>query len=270
MKKTAPKTSKSLKTFYLYTCIVLTVIVIALASKVFFTIAQSKVDTSHNFTFAITQQQKVKEIVSFHPQTPSVTVLVIQDKNIPYDTLARDYGISTDGYIQVDSTTRPSSDMTAFLWSALSHAAVWQSNLTAFDKIRLLLLAKSVAQNNRIVEHISLIHQSANSNTILANALADQDIANENVSIQIINATTISGFGLRLSRVLTNMGANVIDVSTAQNTQTKTTITYYGNDSYTLERLQKLLHVQATKMSRQSIADIVITLGKDKSNTKVF
>ena len=77
--------------------------------------------------------------------------------------------------------------------------------------------------------------------TIVSTALTDQDISSENITIQVINATNVTGLAQRLGRVLTNLGADVVDVSSAQNNQAKSTIMYFGNDSYTLDWLQKYL-----------------------------
>lgn len=270
MKKAAQQKSKSLKTFYLYAVVVGLLICLSLLIKGFFIIQQSKFDPAHDFTLAVTRQGSVKEVIAFHTQTPSVVLLVIKDRTVPYETLARDYGIAVDGYVQVGNDMPLGTDVTAFLWTSLLHTALWQSDLTVLDKIRLLLLSKGVMTNNKTIEEIFLTKQNAQLNTILSNALINQDFATENISIQIVNATDVSGFGQRLGRVLTNMGANVVDVSSAQNTQAHTTIGYYGNNSYTVGRIQKMLGVSATRLTRQTIANIVITIGTDKQDTKEF
>jgi hypothetical protein len=270
MKKTAPTESKSLKTFFLYVFIVIIIVCVSLVIKGIFIIQQSKFDSSHDFILAITKQEKVKQVIAFHPEVPALSVLTIQDANIPYWELSKNYGITPDGYIQVSDDTNIGTDITTLMWSTLLHTADWQCNITIFDKIRLMLLSKAVTTNNKTVETISLLSQDPSVGTTVTNALTDQSIADENISIQIINATEITGFGQRLSRVLTNIGANVVDVSTAQNIQDKSTIQYYGDSSYTVDRLQKLLGIQATQITKQPIANIVITLGTDKRNTTAF
>jgi len=268
MKNPAHSERNSLKTFYLYILLVLCVICIALLIKGFFIIQQSKFDPSHDFTLAVTEQGKVKELISFHPQVPSLESLLIQD-NPPYQSLAKDYGIHTDGYIQVDDNNF-SSDVTAFMWASVLHTDIWQSNLTIIDKFRLMLLSKGVTSNNKSSDTISLSNPSQDTSTEITTDLTDQEISNENITIQIINATNISGFGQRLERVLSTMGANVVQISTAQNIQKKSTIAYYGDESYTLDRIEKVLGLTATKLQRQQIADIVITIGTDKSSTNEF
>lgn len=175
MKKTAQEESKSLKTFYLYVLLVIAIVVIALLSKAFLIFEQSKFDGSHDFIIAVTDQNRVKEIISFQPQVTSATELVIEDSNISYQSLTKEYGIPPDGYIQVHDNSVIGEDVTAFMWSSVEHTADWQSNLTIFDKIRLLLFAKSVAANNKSVDEISLINQTQQTETTLTNALTDQE-----------------------------------------------------------------------------------------------
>lgn len=268
MKKAAHNESNSLKTFYLYLFIVLVLILISSLIKGFFIFQQSKYNPSHDFTIAVVVQKNVKEVIAFHPQIPSIAILTIQN-TVPYTSLAKSYGISTDAYIQSNTNDIP-SDVATFMWSSLLHTADWQTNLTAYDKIRLLLFSRDVTVNNKTNNTITLSKESTASDTTVTNALTDQDISDENISIQIINATDITGFGQRLGRVLTNMGANVVDISTAQNTQQKSTIQYFGNETYTVKVLEKLLGIKATKLTRQTIADIIVTLGKDKRNAVQF
>jgi hypothetical protein len=270
MKKAAHSESKSLKTFYLYSIIVLFFIIISLAIKVFFIIEHSKFDALHQFTLAIIQKKDVKEIISFHPQTTAISVLMINDPAISPESLAKNYGITTDGYISADENLPLVEDTTDFLWSAILHMTDWQSNLTIFDKMRLLLLSKNVTSNNNTIDQISLTKQTPETNTIITNALTDQDLSSENISIQVVNATGVSGLGQRLERVLTNLGANVVDVSTAENTQNVSNVAYFGNESYTLSRVERLMNIKATKLTRQQIADIIITIGNDKRNTTSF
>lgn len=270
MKKVTQVKNKSLKTFYLYAILVLIVILSSLVIKSIFIFEQSKFDPSHQFTLAIIQGKDIKEVISFHPQTPSLSILSIDDSDIPYEGLAKKYGIETDGYIKGDTPMPLSEDTTAFLWTSLLPTTNWQSNLTVIDKIRLFLLAKNVTTNNKTIEEISLKKQTAETNTLIANALTDQELSAENISIQVINATEISGLGQRLGRALTNMGANVVDVSTAQQQQADSTIAYYSNESYTLSRVEKLLNIIPNRLTRQQIADIVITIGNDRRNTSSF
>lgn len=269
-KSSAGNESRGLKTFYLYTLTVIFVICIALVIKGFFIYQQSKFDPSHDFIIAVGEPKDIRDIIAFHPEVPSIAILQLQDKSISFNSLAKDYGIATDGYIFLPEDQAISTDITAFMWESVLYTGNWQSNLTAIDKIRLMLLAKSVVTNNKSVNQISLNSQAPDIGTIISTALTDQDISSENITIQVINATNVTGLAQRLGRVLTNLGADVVDVSSAQNNQAKSTITYFGSDSYTLDWLQNFYGVKATKQSKQTIANIVITIGTDKQNTSKF
>src|SRR5438045_6460371 len=99
MNKAAQHDNKSLKTFYLYAAVVLILICLSLLIKLIYIYQQSRFDPAHDFILAVVQQKSVKEIIAFHPQTPAFSLLLIQENGIPYDQLAKQYGIATDGYI---------------------------------------------------------------------------------------------------------------------------------------------------------------------------
>src|SRR6185437_8873865 len=183
MKKTAPTENKSLKTFYLYLVSVLVLIIVALLVKGFFIIRDSRFDPSHDFTLAVLQQQHVKEIVAFHPQVPSIALLTIQDTNDSYVNLAKEYGIATDGYVQVGNESDLNSEMTSFMWQSIMHTESWPSNLTVFDKMRMMLLSKGTTTNNKTTEKVSLKDPSTQETTTITSALTDQEIADENISV---------------------------------------------------------------------------------------
>ena len=88
------------------------------------------------------QPKQIRDIIAFHPEVPAIAILQLQDKAIQYNSLAKDYGIPTDGYIFLPETQGISTDMTAFMWESVLNTEDWKSNLTVIDKIRLMLLAK--------------------------------------------------------------------------------------------------------------------------------
>src|SRR5258708_1316066 len=252
MKKNVQHNSNSLKTFYLYATVVFVLIIISLTVKAIFILQQSRVDPAHEFILAVIQQRHVKEIVAFHPETPTLSILLIQDSAVSYDMLAKIYGITTDGYIETNGEPQ-GADLTAFLWQSLLHTGTGESNLTILDKIRLMLLAKNVVTNNKTSQQLFLTKQTSDTNTMISTALTDQELASENISIEVVNATGVSGLGQRLGKVLTNLGANVVDVTSAAKEQPRTTLAYFGDESYTTDRLQKFLGISASKLSKQTI-----------------
>jgi hypothetical protein len=272
MKKKAVQTNhdKSLKTFYLYATAVIVVILVSLVIRGIVLYQQNLFNPSRHFTLAVTQKGSVKEIISFNPQIPAVSLLKITDKQVPYASLAEEYGIPSDGYVELDDSSAVTTDTTALTWYAFLHSATLHTNLTFFDTARLFMLSKNVATNNESTTDIALKNQSTQTNTQIMQALTDPDISSESISIQIINASNISGMGQRLGKILTNMGANVVDVSSSQTVQKETAMAYFGDTSFTLDHLKKLLQVTPKKLTTQPIANIVITIGTDQAKTTTF
>jgi nitrogenase molybdenum-iron protein alpha/beta subunit len=156
------------------------------------------------------------------------------------------------------------------MWDAVRNYHAVQTDATIIDYIRLSILSREIITNNKVIRDITLNDKNPENATIIARALNDPTISSESVSIQIINASNISGNGQRLSRVLTNMGANVVDVSTSHTSQNTSQIQYFGERSYTNEQIEKFLGFPVSELQRQPIADIVIILGEDTRNTRKF
>ena len=104
----------------------------------------------------------------------------------------------------------------------------------------------------------------------------DSEIANEKLSISVVNATGINGLGKRVSRYVSNMGGRVVDVSSRNENLNKSVIIYKG-ESKSLEYLANILNIENktefqegykdAKIEHSEIikSDIVIVLGLDIS-----
>lgn len=269
-RKTVQKESKSLKTFYLYSLLVFLLIGISLFLKLIFVIQSSKFDGNHHFTVVVTKDQRVNEIISFSPQVPSLAVLRVKDENVPYSSLGVNHGISSDVQLEVDKAAVLHQDVATTMWNAVTNYNAIKTDATIVDLVRLTLLSREIISNNRVIRDITLNDDKAANNTLIARALNDPSISSESISIKIINASTVSGNAQRLGRVLTNMGANVVEVSTSRSVLDKSKIQYFGERSYTNEKIEQYLGYPVTKLDKQEIADIVIILGEDTKNTKKF
>jgi hypothetical protein len=269
-RKTVQKESKSLKTFYLYSLLVFLLIGISLFIKLIFVIQSSKFDGNHHFTVVVTKEQRVKEIIAFSPQIPSLAVLRVKDENVPYSSLGINHGISSDVQLEVNKTEILQQDVTTTMWNAVRNYNAIRTDATIIDYIRLSLLSREIISNNRVIRDITLNDDNAANDTLIARALNDPSISSESVSIKIINASTVSGNAQRLGRVLANMGANVVEVSTSRNVQDKSKIQYFGERLYTNEKIEQYLGYPVSELNKQEIADIVIILGEDTKNTKKF
>lgn len=269
-RKSAQKESSSLKTFYFYIICVVLVIVVALLIKLLFVVQASKYDGSHHFTLVITKDQRVKEIFAFSPQVPSLSVLRVRDNNISFTSLGKNHGIAADAQLEVGDAIPLRQEAITTMWEVVRKYASVSTDATIVDFIRLSLLSREILSSNKVVRDITLNENNYENNAFIARALNDPTIFSENVSIQVINASNVSGAGERLGRVLTNMGANVVDVSTSHTPHLRSEIQYFGERSYTNEQIEKYLAFAVSQVSAQPIADIVIILGEDIGNTRKF
>jgi hypothetical protein len=268
-----PDDGKSIKTLLLYAAAVFIVIVGAFVLKAVNIMQQSKFDGEH-FTLALAQNEKVKEIVVFNPDDSSLAVINFHDTAIPLEKLPRTIGVSPDGLISVkDSDADKIKDdiSDALFHLGLRYSAI-KTNLTIFDIGRLSLFAKNLPPNKITIKDISTadLNDNPDIDRTLTSFFSDDVMATENVSIQIINASGISGLAQRLENVLVHQGANVVSISGAPQTQQQSEIKYFGTETYTLEKIKKLLGFQVKKLNSETIANIVIIIGEKDKNTTLF
>src|SRR5664279_3811014 len=95
-KKSAPKVNKSIKTFFIYTGIVLFFVFISFAIKTFFIIQQSKYDFQHSFKIVIAKGHRVGELIAFNPSTPSLSLLHIVSGVVPLVSYGKLMAVAAD------------------------------------------------------------------------------------------------------------------------------------------------------------------------------
>jgi hypothetical protein len=270
-KQTAPAEKNSLKTVVLFILCVSVLIIISLVVKTISMIRTSIYDGTHRFTIAITRQDTVLEVVSFDPATTSTDVFALKDsKSMPVSAFGRTFAVIPDATIALPADLQidlnPSNGMNTIIW----HYNQVKTRLTLYDVLRLSLLAKSVPLANRDVEQVGIPVDENRLDQLLLQNLTDSTISTENVSIQVINASGAPGMGNRLARVISNMGGNVVAVTTSQRRIPHSSIHYFGTETYTLQKLSHLLSYPVLLLDRETIADIVITIGEDHKDTTIF
>jgi len=269
-KKIVQKESKSLKTFFLYTGIVLFLIVGSLSIKALFIIQKSKFDGAHEFTIAITKNNRVEELMGFNPSSNSLSVLTFTGSPVTPSLLGQALGIIPSAKINATFDLPLTENMSDTLTSVLLQYGMLHTDVTLYDLARLILLSKNIPDNNRTIQQIKLPLDDGQIDKTIISLFTDDTISSENVSIQIINASDVPGMGKRLERVLTNLGANIVAVSTDQTHSSTSKIQYFGKETYTLGKLKYLLQLPIEKLNKGTIANIVIVIGKDYATTNIF
>lgn len=130
--------------------------------------------------------------------------------------------------------------------------------------------ARSVSDTNVSFEKIQLPLDDHALDTILSRIFTDSIIEEENQDIEIINSTEVSGLANRLARLITNMGGNVVSITTSKNPSNTSKILVSNKKKYTSERLHAILGFGVEEGQTQAIADVIIVIGKDKLSSLPF
>lgn len=263
MKRRKKPKKQGVKSAFVFILLVFFLFLISFSFKVSTLIKQSKFDGENRFTIVflpLLAKVGIPTVVSFDPKSNSISHVVILNANS--ESLGKFLAVPIDGVV---SHKQPFSNATldSMLFETLIGQKETVTSLTSIDVFRLLLFTKGVAKSSlrQVVVPKSMSEEQLD--RLLVSHFTDQTLLRENVSIEIINATKSIGLGSRLARLLTNIGGNVVSVSTSDQEQAISTISYYGKKTFTLKKLSSILGFEAKEMKKQSIADIIIILGKD-------
>lgn len=259
--------NKSLKTFFFYAGIVLFVIIISLTLKAYHIVTKSVFDGNNQFIIALIKGSEVKEVLSFDPHQETVSLLHIRGKPLPVSSLGSTLGVAANSLVQTTTDAEFTKNPTALLTDMLVKPQRFSTSLTIYDSLRLLLLAQQKEVHERSIQ---LPREQETLDPLMQELFKDKTVSDEDMTIQIINASGVPGLANRLERVLTNKGANVISLRTAHSNLDKSTIAFYGDASVTVDNLLNLLHFSTTQMNREGVANIIITIGEDAKNTNRF
>lgn len=244
---------------------ILGVIFLSLFFKGFLIVKNSRFRDEGRFNFLITNNKESK-IVSFLPQNHSVSVLKVEGKT---ENIYKFLEVPIDG--EVASNFLDLNKATpSVLSSIFFDFKDIKTNLTILDLLRILLFTKTTSPGSFTERTVSGDLDETSLDKVSLILFSDPKISDENLSIEIINASEEYRVGNRCARLITNMGGHVVLVSTSQNLQDKSVILYKGEKSYTVKRLGKIFGFEVLKNKSQSLADITIQIGKDYKNLSNF
>lgn len=267
----ATEKSHSLRTLVIYGAFVFGLILLSFTIRVFYLVKQSKFDGQHRLTIIIGEEKKVFGLISFEPATSSLSLLTFPgNSNLTYSDFNGKFGVIPDGYIKTRYKLTLGDTIPPILQSFLFRQNDISTNINFYDLSRLYLYANKVPASSIKVEKASISADERDFDKDALLLLTDSTMSTENVSIQIVNATGQSGLGSRLERVISNLGGNVVSVKTALVTQHVSKIQYYGVETYTLQKLEKLLPIKREVLDKEDIARIVIIIGEDNKDTTLF
>jgi hypothetical protein len=241
-------------------------IILSSIFKVIFLIKDSRFDGVHKFNVQF-NSSKVTNIVSFSPQAKSISILSVS--NTSTKNFAKQYEILVDGRITSKNDLREKNISSILLKSILPFGNKVE-NLTIIDLVRLTLFTRSVSQNSIFERGFIDSYNEAQKSNVISLSFTDPHIYQENQSIEVVNATSTFGLGTRLALLISNLGGNVILVTSEKKEADNSKIIYFGEKTYTVKRLGEYLNFPMEKTEKKGIADVIIIIGKDKLNKLKF
>jgi len=261
--------ARSIRTLLAFCGVVAILITLSLGVKFFSTVKESKYDGQHRFTLLVQHDKQSASVLSFDPATHSVSEVFLRSKGELPD-VGKYLGVPIEGKItdseKIDASGPPTGALLSYI-TGLKHK---ERGLTTFDLARLWLLTSGMQKKD--IESAS-ISTSAGEDVVdekIAEMFVDNELANEKVSVEIVNATGITGRGSRLERMLSNIGIPVVQVTTASSPANHSSITYANGETYTAKKLQHLLKFKGKQMIEQELSDIIVVVGRDSESHPLF
>lgn len=255
----------------LFSTLVAFLMLLAISLKIAAVFARSSFDGSHRFNVFLTSDKP--GVISFSPDEKNIAYLTI-NTNAPLDKIGAVLKIPIDGKIEAKGES-DSNDVEETMHNVLLHPKSFSTSLTVIDIARLWFFTKSLPKHAFIKKTISLprnqdLINELEIDKIVAELFNDKAITEEKLSIQIVNATGVSGLANRATRLISNMGGNVVLLSTAEDSIATSEILYIGEKTYTVEKLSSVLGIALKESKTAQLSDIIIIIGKDKVLSTAF
>ncbi len=142
---------------------------------------------------------------------------------------------------------------------------VEMSQMNEFDVLKFIYLAQKVPRENisqkEIDNYIDATGVLGQIQDELYELFRDPTVINERTSIEVVNATQVSGLATSISRMLENGGYNVVAIRSSDLQKSEIQIT--EPDSVTLLQLQQIFQFPLTTKRGNAVADVRIVVGPD-------
>ena len=258
MKRKTAYRGKNLSLAFGFCVVIFIILFFYFAWKVYKVISQSRFN-GHEYIVSVKENSTTQDLISFLPDAGAINVVTIH--NIP-----QDQNISAVAEVPVDATIIGVQINSVPSFINKEVFTFGKNGLPFVDAIKLWFFTHSLSNDAITLQNLSYpVSQDQLDNTI-PRLFTDKVLYQDAQTIAVVNASGVSGAGGRVAKFLTNIGANVIIVNTADNLQDTSTIEYTGDNSYTVKKMEKIMKVIAKQSNNKiAVANIMITLGKDKA-----
>lgn len=266
-RKAKPK-KNNFKVGIIFFALFFSLVFISLLIKFIVIYKNSTFDGVHRKTVAFYQEEGIV-ILSFSPQNKSISLLNVKE-NINPKELSSYLRIPVESVIDDSSLDIRKTNIFSNLVKVLLRHKNKNSELTFIDILRLISFARSVPLDSIYEKDLLKDSDNVRKDYVSSTLFADTAISDDRKRVEIINATEISGFGNRMADALSNLGVDVVLVTTARNPEDKSKIYYFGEKTYTVDRLSSIFNYPAESVKEKSLADVIIILGKDSASSSKF
>jgi len=253
--KRVKESNKNIRLGLYFGLVVIFIVLVSFTFKIFDNIKKSTFDSGNFFTVAIFSEKNT-QLISVSPKENSIKKITINgiksdealnNLNIPYDNLANS---------KEELSLNPKTYFTKMLFRQND----LKSSLTTIDLIKLSIYSNKVSSENITEDSVELDDEDFEK--ILSSWFLDPEILNEDLKIEIVNTTDISGLGNKFADLITKAGGNVVLVHSSAD-ELNNSVIYFNNDSYTVKKLSSFLDISSEKKELNSVSDIVVYIGSD-------
>lgn len=134
-------------------------------------------------------------------------------------------------------------------------------NLNRYDVIKMAGAINSSIKDNKTELRVNIFNQEEMKEKV-SGKLADSEIINTPLTVEIDNATDVNGLGSDLALILSKRGYNIISVKTSTESD-NSYIAYPDSPNEFVTTLHELTRFPIVKMKKSQAADVTIFLGDD-------
>lgn len=258
-KKSGKNTLLAIIFFILIICAILASVLI----NILLVVKSSKFGIGPTFSIFVSNG-KQNEILTFHKDKNSISVFRIDDRVGDIYKFA-EVPIEAVYYSDNLNLSQSDSRLTSDIFFGITQS---KNNLNTLDALRSFIMVKTVSPKDIREKEIPKSFSEAQRDEMLSSLFADSKITREGLTIQIINTTGEQGVGNRLARIVSNIGGNIVLVSSGAE-DIKSAV-YSSRASYTGRRLTEVLNFPSIKGKIGGISDITVVIGNDYKNLSKY
>jgi hypothetical protein len=139
------------------------------------------------------------------------------------------------------------------------------NQLNEWDGIKIALESQKVSPEDHTVREIkNYIHDRSIISQIdkeLYELFRDPEVINEQISIEVVNATSVTGLASSVAKMLENGGYSVVSIRSSDTASSS--IQTNENASITAGHIQKIFSFPVSNRGKNAVADIRIVIGED-------